>query len=92
MGQVTEVKGYIEQSDEKKYFANECKEIEERMLRYLDRLQATPGIDARSLALARTNVQQGCMWAVRSIFQPTRIALPEDTKPQITASESGEKP
>lgn len=87
-GTMVDVKGYSPLSDEKKELANTCKEIEERMLRYLDTLQQTPGIDPRCLALARTNVQQGCMWAVRSIFQPTRISLPEDTKPQTTASES----
>jgi hypothetical protein len=30
------------------------------------------------IALARTNIQQGAMWAIRSIFQPQRIKLPED--------------
>jgi hypothetical protein len=29
-----------------------------------------PGIDRRSVALARTNMQQGFMWLVRSIAQP----------------------
>jgi hypothetical protein len=79
---MTDVKGYSPLSDEKKELANVCKEIEERMLRYLDTLGRTPGVDGGMLDLARFNVQQGCMWAVRSIFQPTRIALPEDSFPK----------
>lgn len=78
------VKGYTSQSDDKVQLANEGKELEERYLRWLDRLAGhsegpTAVCDARMIALARTNIQQGAMWAIRSIFQPQRIKLPEDT-------------
>lgn len=77
------VKGYTPQSDDKVQLANEGKELEERYLRWLDKLGGhsdgpTPVGDARMIALARTNIQQGAMWAIRSIFQPQRIKLPED--------------
>jgi hypothetical protein len=78
------VKGYVSQSPENVALANEGKELEERYLRWLDKLthsgitRDVPKYDQRFVALARTNIQQGAMWAIRSIFQPQRIALPED--------------
>ena len=77
------VSGYQPQSDDRVRLANEGKELEERYMRWLDRLGGdsvgpTPVCDARMIALARTNIQQGAMWAVRAIFQPARIKLPED--------------
>jgi hypothetical protein len=30
------------------------------------------------IALGRTKTQEAFMWLVRSIFQPTRVRLPED--------------
>lgn len=81
------VAGYQPQSDEKIDLANEGKELEERVLRWLEKLQIVGNpsqgeagfqIDNRFLALGKTNIQQGFMWAVRSIFQPGRVKLPED--------------
>ena len=78
------VAGYQPQSDGKVALANEGKELEERYLRWLDKLsghntpEGSPVCDARCIALARTNIQDGAMWAIRSIFQPQRIKLPED--------------
>lgn len=81
------VAGYTSQSDENVALANELKHAEERYLRALDKLVAMNGthvpgdktrFDGRCLAEARTCIQTGAMWAVRSIFQPTRIKLPED--------------
>jgi len=84
------VKGYVPQSDDKIALANEGKELEERYLRWLDKLthggitRDVPKYDQRCVALARSNIQQGAMWAVRSIFQPQRIALPEDEEANRT--------
>ncbi len=75
---MAEVKGYPSLTDEQKALANECKELEERYLRWLDKLALHPNVDHRGVALARTHIQTGAMWAVRAIFQPTRISLPED--------------
>ena len=78
------VSGYTPQSDTKVQLANEGKALEERYLRWLDKLgdhntpEGSPVCDPRCLALAKTNIQDGAMWAIRSIFQPQRIKLPED--------------
>ena len=72
------VKGYVGQSNDNVALANEGKEVEERYLRWLDKLKAKPELDQRFVALANTHIQTGAMFAIRSIFQPTRIKLPED--------------
>jgi len=83
------VAGYTTQSDAKIALANEGKQLEERYLRWLDKLMAQNGppdasgavpqvVDPRCVALAKTHIQDGAMWAIRSIFQPQRISLPED--------------
>lgn len=74
------VSGYRPQSQEAIALVNEGKELEERVLRWLDKLAANSSTDGRMTALGRTNIQQGFMWAARSVFQPSRIALPEDPK------------
>ena len=74
------VAGYVNQSDEKVGLVNENKILEERLLRQIEKIKNTPnlGADPRMLALATTGLQQACMWLNRAIFQPTRVALPED--------------
>ena len=72
------VKGYTAQSDVNVALANEGKELEERYLRWLDKLRANPACDQRFVSKAFTDVQQGAMFAIRSIFQLQRIKLPED--------------
>lgn len=83
------VSGYTTQSQSNIDLANEGKELEERYLRWLDKLAASNGppdasgavpqvIDHRMVALAKTHIQTGAMWAIRSIFQPQRIKLPGD--------------
>jgi hypothetical protein len=86
------VAGYQAQSGGNVDLANELKHAEERYLRLLERVSgvrksedaAKPEADQRSqfdgrcLALAKTHMQEANMWAVRAIFQPSRIKLPED--------------
>lgn len=72
------VQGYQAQSDENIALANEGKELEERCLRYVEKVAAMDGHDARFAALGKTNIQQGFMWTIRAIFQPARLKLPED--------------
>lgn len=72
------VKGYTLQSNDNVELANEGKELEERYLRWLDKLKSIESTDKRFVAEAFTCVQTGAMFAIRSIFQPTRIKLPED--------------
>lgn len=72
------VAGYTPQPQTNIDLANEGKALEERYLRWLDKLMAHPDTDKRCVAIAKTEVQTGAMWAIRSIFQPQRITLPED--------------
>lgn len=75
------VAGYTTQSQSNVDLANEGKALEERYLRWLDKLASNPNVDPerdRFIALARTHIQTGAMFAIRSIFKPQRIALPED--------------
>lgn len=84
------VAGYTSQPQSNVDLANELKEAEERYLRVIDKMNAinmerdAAGVgrsgqfDPRFMALARTSMQEANMWAVRAIFQPTRIKLPED--------------
>ena len=36
----------------------------------LDEVKEMPGIDQRALAIARTELQTGLMWAVRAVARP----------------------
>lgn len=72
------VSGYATQSQDHVDLANEGKELEERYLRWIDRLAAHPDTDKRCVALAQTNLQTAAMWAVRSIFKPRRIKIEGD--------------
>lgn len=73
------VAGYTAQPQSNVDLANEGKIAEERYLRYLDKLAAHPDTDKRMVAIAKTELQTAAMWAIRSIFQPTRASLPEDS-------------
>jgi hypothetical protein len=84
------VAGYTPQSDENVTLANELKHAEERYMRVLDKMNQinmdrdaaglgrSQQFDPRFMALARTHMQTANMFAVRAIFQPQRIKLPED--------------
>lgn len=72
------VAGYKPQSDEKVAIVNVNKELEERVLRQIDAMQADGGHDMRMIALARTGIQEAFMWLNRAVFQPGRVKLPED--------------
>jgi hypothetical protein len=41
-----------------------------RLAEILERIKALPNIDARALAIARTELQTGMMWAVRAVARP----------------------
>ena len=81
------VAGYTPQSQSNVDLANEGKEIEERYLRWIDKLNQinidrdaaglgkSEQFDPRCMAEARTCIQTGAMWAIRAIFKPQRIKL-----------------
>lgn len=73
------VHGYTDQPSDKIALVNQNKETEERLLRLIDRLQTNGNSDARWLAIAKTDVQRAFMSLNRAIFQPERVALPDDT-------------
>ena len=90
---MTEVKGYTPLSDDAKELANEGKVLEERMMRWIDKVQKRhalmPKVEgedppAALAQLGKRAIQEGTMWVVRSIFQPQRIALPEDNPERST--------
>lgn len=79
------VAGYKSQSGDKVAEVNENKQIEERILRRLDRMAATATgpnhelvYDPRWIAIGRSHIEQGFMAINRAIFQPGRVELPED--------------
>ena len=49
---------------------NEGKELAEKCKEYLAKVDALAETDKRCSALAKTNLQQGFMWAVRSVARP----------------------
>lgn len=72
------VSGYRPQSDERVDAVNSMKAAEERVLRLLDNLAKGGLCDPRWYAIGRTHVEQGFMAINRSVFQPSRAALPDD--------------
>jgi GrpB-like predicted nucleotidyltransferase (UPF0157 family) len=72
------VAGYTQQSQSNVDLANEGKELEERYLRWLDKLAAHPDTDKRNVAMAKSEMEHAAMRAIRSIFKPQRIKLPGD--------------
>lgn len=90
---MTPVKGYRPQSPEALALVNQFKVDEERLLRKIEELHRTrrpgtveegndpimvPVYDQRWLAVAKTHFQEGYSALVRAVFQPGRVALPED--------------
>lgn len=64
------VTGYTKQPPRKVDLVNEIKELENAVGDQLAEVLQTEVVDPRMVALARTNLQQGFMWLVRSVFQP----------------------
>jgi len=78
------VAGYQEtQSQESVNLVNEAKALEERTLRFADKLKGMgTSADQRRVAIGVTNIELGFTQLCKAIFAPTgsRIALPEDNK------------
>ncbi len=54
------------------------RKIEERILRLLDRYEASPETDKRWLDIGRSCIEQGFMAINRAVFEQKRAELPED--------------
>lgn len=65
------IKGYRDLSQEEIDLMNEGKALAEQCGAFIDKLMKTENIDKRSIALGKTNLQQGFMWAIRGVAQPT---------------------
>ena len=65
------IKGYRDLSQEEINLMNEGKALAEQCGIYIEKLMADEGTDKRSVALGKTNLQQGFMWAIRGVAQPT---------------------
>jgi hypothetical protein len=65
------ITGYRELSEVEINLMNEIKELAVEAGIVMDKLVGTDGLDHRSVALAKTNLQQGFMWAIRAVAQPT---------------------
>lgn len=74
------VSGYKPQSDAAVRAVNQSKQLEERVLRFMDELAADADIqaDMRWFSIGRTQIEQGFMAVNRSVFKPGRVALPDD--------------
>lgn len=65
------IAGYRDLSQEEIDLMNEGKRLAEMCGWFIEKLEADNSTDKRNVALGKTNLQQGFMWAVRSIAQPT---------------------
>lgn len=75
--QSQKIAGYRELNQQEIDLMNECKSLESRCVAIFGKLQdyvpanaADKSLDQRCVALAKTNLQQGFMWMIRSIAQP----------------------
>ncbi len=58
----------------------ENREEEERLLRLIDDLEDTEGVDRHFLEIGREKIELGFMLLNRAVRAPLRIALPEDSE------------
>lgn len=65
------IKGYRELDALEIDAMNRLKQKAEEVGALLAELGAMPDLDGRALAIARTELQTGFMWAVRAIARPT---------------------
>ena len=64
------IKGYRDLSQTEIDLMNEGKELAILCGEFVDKLLATDSTDKRSVALGKTNLQQGFMWAIRGVAKP----------------------
>lgn len=64
------IKGYRDLSQSEVDGMNSIKALEADAAQLFKQIEQLDGVDARSLSLARTSLQQGFMWFVRSIAKP----------------------
>jgi len=65
------ITGYRDLSQEEIDLMNEGKSLAELCGKFIKKLEANADTDKRNVALGKTNLQQGFMWAIRGIAKPT---------------------
>jgi len=65
------IKGYRDLTPDEIDLMNEGKALAEQCRAFIEKLQATEGIDKRCVSIGQMNLQQGFMWAIRGVAQPT---------------------
>lgn len=65
------IQGYRDLTQAEIDLMNEGKVLAEQCGDFIAKLEAIESTDKRNIALGKTNLQQGFMWAVRAIAQPT---------------------
>ena len=66
-----QIKGYRDLSQSEIDLMNEGKALAEKCGEFIAKLEADSTTDKRCASLGKTNLQQGFMWAIRAIAQPT---------------------
>ena len=66
-----QIKGYRDLSQAEIDLMNEGKALAEKCGEFNAKLEANATTDVRGVDLGKTNLQQGFMWAIRSIAKPT---------------------
>ncbi|PUA17281.1 hypothetical protein [Glaciimonas sp. PCH181] len=67
-----QIKGYRDLSQAEINAMNKGKELAALVGAWIDELQAQGAtLDQRAVSIAKTNLQQGFMWAIRGVAQPT---------------------
>jgi hypothetical protein len=65
------ITGYRELTELEVIAMNVIKGRGEQLSQMLDDLASLPDVDKRALAIARTELQAGMMWATRAVARPT---------------------
>lgn len=69
--QHTKIKGYRDLSQVEINLMNEGKDLAEQCRLFIEKLEENSDTDKRNVELGKTNLQQGFMWAIRSVARPT---------------------
>lgn len=69
------VSGYKPQTQQAVDLVNENKYLEELVLRQIDKLRQSYGVDPRWLAIGQTQLEQAFMAINRSVFKPERVKI-----------------
>jgi hypothetical protein len=65
-----QIAGYRDLTTDEIALINQIKECEKEVLELVQRVHNVPGANARSAAIAKTEIQTGMMWLIRAIARP----------------------